>query len=377
MKSTKKVLKVILSIFVFVLVSLGTEPMVSEASITLKTPADFEGTVTFTDEAQTMLTVTWNEVSGSDGYEVYYRSQIPGSDAWEEWTLSTKTKDTTAQEWIIDGCFQMKVRACKGSSYSAFTDVITVEGGVGIIPNPKIKLNATKKTIYTGNTYKLILNNSTEAVTWKSSDKKVATVNKNGTVKGISKGTATITATSKGKSYTCKITVKKLTAATAYKNFLTKGKMTVSNKEEDIERFIYLDIDKDGTKELVVYNPSGAIVYTFKNSKMVNIGTINSIYYTSEYIEFGYNPSLKTFTSSNNITASGSSKVYQIIDGKLELIHSLASSGSGLTGSNNYDMGKVISDAELKSLYKKHFNGKHKTCDYYMYNEENISKYIK
>lgn len=44
-------------------------------------------------------------------------------------------------------------------------------------------------------------------VTWKSSNKKVAIVDKKGKITGISKGKATITATYKKKSYKCKITV--------------------------------------------------------------------------------------------------------------------------------------------------------------------------
>ncbi len=42
---------------------------------------------------------------------------------------------------------------------------------------------------------------------WKSSNKKVATVNKNGVVKGVKKGTAIIIVTAGGKQATCKITV--------------------------------------------------------------------------------------------------------------------------------------------------------------------------
>ena len=45
-------------------------------------------------------------------------------------------------------------------------------------------------------------------LTWKSSNKKVATVNKNGVVKGVKKGTATITVKTKnGKTATVKIKV--------------------------------------------------------------------------------------------------------------------------------------------------------------------------
>jgi len=50
-----------------------------------------------------------------------------------------------------------------------------------------------------------------KAVTWKSSNTKIATVDKNGKVKAVKKGTVTITATAKdgsGKKVTCKVTVK-------------------------------------------------------------------------------------------------------------------------------------------------------------------------
>ncbi|MBQ9361437.1 MAG: Ig-like domain-containing protein, partial [Lachnospiraceae bacterium] len=50
---------------------------------------------------------------------------------------------------------------------------------------------------------------TTKNVTWKSSNKKVATVDKNGKVKGIKKGTATVTVTTKDgkKKAVCKVTV--------------------------------------------------------------------------------------------------------------------------------------------------------------------------
>lgn len=81
----------------------------------------------------------------------------------------------------------------------------------------KIKLNKTSGSVYAtapGNTLKLTasLTNSEEKITWKSSDTKVATVDANGTVKGIKAGTATITASIPNGRDTatasCKVTVK-------------------------------------------------------------------------------------------------------------------------------------------------------------------------
>ncbi len=72
-----------------------------------------------------------------------------------------------------------------------------------------IPLALTKETLTLGKnkTYRLKFNSGSTASSWKSSDTKVATVDKNGkvTAKGI--GTATITATLYGTEYTCKVTV--------------------------------------------------------------------------------------------------------------------------------------------------------------------------
>jgi len=71
-----------------------------------------------------------------------------------------------------------------------------------------VKLSAKKKTVMVGESFTLTLKNATGKISWKSSDKKVATVKK-GVVTGVSEGKAKIVAKNAGKKYTCKVTVKK------------------------------------------------------------------------------------------------------------------------------------------------------------------------
>ena len=95
---------------------------------------------------------------------------------------------------------------------------ITVTVGT---PVTKVKLNKTKSTMTIGKkqTLKATVTPkkaSSKAVVWKSSNKKVATVTSKGVVKAKKAGTATITATAKdgsGKKASCKVTVKKVSAA--------------------------------------------------------------------------------------------------------------------------------------------------------------------
>lgn len=71
----------------------------------------------------------------------------------------------------------------------------------------KVKLNITKATLSIGGSINLKLLNNKKKVTWKSSNKKVASVTKKGKVKAKKKGKASIVAKVGKKKYTCKITV--------------------------------------------------------------------------------------------------------------------------------------------------------------------------
>ena len=70
----------------------------------------------------------------------------------------------------------------------------------------------SSKTVKKGKTFTIKASvtpkNSDEKVTYKTSNKKIATVTSSGVVKGVKKGTVTITVQSGSKKQTCKVTVK-------------------------------------------------------------------------------------------------------------------------------------------------------------------------
>lgn len=58
----------------------------------------------------------------------------------------------------------------------------------------KVKLNKTKAYVTKGDKLQLKVTGTSAKVKWSSSNKKIATVTSKGVVKGVKKGTATITA---------------------------------------------------------------------------------------------------------------------------------------------------------------------------------------
>ena len=70
-----------------------------------------------------------------------------------------------------------------------------------------LKLNKSKATLKIGGTVQLKLKGAAGAISWKSEDKKVATVSDEGLVKGKAAGSTRIKATFNGKKYYCSITV--------------------------------------------------------------------------------------------------------------------------------------------------------------------------
>lgn len=72
-----------------------------------------------------------------------------------------------------------------------------------------VKLNTQKITISVGQTYGLKMTGTSAKATWKSEDKKIATVSSAGKVTAVSPGKTTIVATVGKKKYSCSVTVEK------------------------------------------------------------------------------------------------------------------------------------------------------------------------
>jgi len=99
-------------------------------------------------------------------------------------------------------------------------------------PSPKVTLTKKSATLYTKGLTTLHLKynvfNTKEKPVFRSSNTKVAVVDKNGKVTAKKKGNAIITASVKGASSTCKITVKQPTLSVSKSKLVVKKNKTVS-----------------------------------------------------------------------------------------------------------------------------------------------------
>ena len=177
-----------------------TQAEVDEATTHLNTAvealvkADTKVTVTLNKKTATVYkgktTTLKATVTGADASKVTFTSSNPKVAAVNKTTgkVTAKAKGTAV---ITAKCGDVKV-TCK----------VTVK-------NPTLTLSKTSASIKVGKTTKITAKATPSGkVTYKSSNKKVATVSSNGTVKGIKKGTAKITVTCNGVTKTVKVTVK-------------------------------------------------------------------------------------------------------------------------------------------------------------------------
>lgn len=133
------------------------------------------------------------------------------------WSSSNTKVATVNQNGVVKGVKAGKAKISLTVQNPGDAQALVVSCNVTVKQYvTSIKLNAAKKTIYNGKAFTLKAtvnpkNAANKAVTYKTSNKKIATVTAKGVVKGIKPGKATITVTAKDgskKSAKCIVTVK-------------------------------------------------------------------------------------------------------------------------------------------------------------------------
>lgn len=195
-----------------------------------RTPTDAEWAELITNCTWTWITqngVNGCLVSGSNGKSIF----LPAAGCWvSNNTTSTDTGDWgnywTASLHTDDPRYSMRVSFSSSSASSVsrgwryYGRSIRPVYDEAIIPVVSMRLNKTSLTIEAGNTETLTVitspaNPTNKAAVWTSSNTGIATVDNNGTVRGMAIGTATITATTVngGKTAVCTVTVNPSTHA--------------------------------------------------------------------------------------------------------------------------------------------------------------------
>ena len=207
---------------------------------------------------------------------------------------------------------------------------------IGVIPvnalaaskaTTNISMNIKMKSLFPGEKVKLkaIVSGKNGKVTWTSNNKKVATVSTSGQVSAKTPGKATITAKVNGKTAKCVISVKKLTQKgqhilyeSTIKSYAKSMKNGARKWNEDSglkTYFAFVDIDKNGTDELIVRAVNSTMkqttastsgygenthIYTIKNNKVKKVlgnstyaptlGHVNyvRVYKNCKYIDRGF-----------------------------------------------------------------------------------------
>lgn len=124
--------------------------------------------------------------------------KVKGTKKKATWSSSNKKIAKVSKKGKITAVKKGKATIFAKIGKKKYKCVVTVK-------NPTI--SKTSLTLDAGKTATLTVSNAVGAVTWSSANKAVATVTSKGVVKGIAKGTTTITALASGVKLNCKVTV--------------------------------------------------------------------------------------------------------------------------------------------------------------------------
>ena len=154
-----------------------------------------------------------------------------------------------------------------------------------------VRLNKKKATVLAGASIQLKVKGTKKKVSWKSSNKAVASVTKKGLVKGKAAGTAKITAKVGKKKLTCKVTVKAAGAAGQTPVVLRSAVVNDHNVTYTFrymsDKMLYIDIQNysSGDINLGWTNDFKAVYRTSSGSYDAGLDILGSLQRTSD-LEF-------------------------------------------------------------------------------------------
>ena len=229
--------------------------------------------------------ISWNKVNGAEKYRVYYK----GNKGWTRLADTTSTSYTDSK--VSSGKAYTYTVRCINSSATKFTSGYDAKGVTVTTPvKPSVKLDRTSLTLTKGKTYtlKTTVTGTNKAVSWSSSNSRVASVDKNGKVTAKTKGTATITAKVDGVSASCKVTVNEPVKTTIK---LDKTKVTLGAGEPCTLK--------------ATVSPSQKVTWTSSNPKLVKVDSNGKLTVTNEIFNyFEVEQTVKITAKAGNATAT-------------------------------------------------------------------------
>lgn len=233
---------------------------------------------------------------------------------------------TTIEDNAFSCCDKLYQVTCKGEntkiSRSAFSKEVTIvakdgsktqqyalENGYNASSSAKFKIELNGKKMFVGEKKQFKVYNNSSKITWKSSNKKVVSVDKDGKLTAKKKGSATITAKIKGKSYKYKITVVKRTEKNvlniAWSNYVTKD-MTDYEKLVAANEFLAQNVKYDYENYNKGIDKIPAISHSAKGALEKGVAVCDGYAYAYQKIIDHYGIENKiVYGTANNGTGAG------------------------------------------------------------------------
>lgn len=137
---------------------------------------------------------------------------VTGGSGSYTWTSANPAIATVGEDGKVTGVAVGNTEITVTDGYTSAVCIVRVKGtenGGDTTTSGAVKLNKEDMTMPAGTTYQLKVSGTSSTVTWAIEDTSIATIDGDGTVHFIKKGTTTATATVDGKTLKCIVRVKK------------------------------------------------------------------------------------------------------------------------------------------------------------------------